>query len=122
MRTISFIAVGMISASCIFGAHAKEIKDPYAALECPKLSLEQALQVVKSGKMIDAMPHWVAFAQAATQSGDLSQAVTVDLNKPIEDNDGNVICEYVLRDASNKTVAELALRPNYGVNEEPSER
>lgn len=121
MRYFSFIMTGLLSTSVMAADSASKVKDPYAALECPKLSLEQAVEIVKSGKMIDAIPHYVAFAQAAHPSAKIDQAKAVDLSAPIEDSDGNVVCEYTLSDADKKVLYELSLRANYGVNAEPAD-
>jgi hypothetical protein len=118
MRLVSIISLALISTSTL----AANIKDPYAAMECPKMSLDQVVQVVKSGKILDSMPQWLAFAQPVVQGTDAATAKSVVAFPSYQDSDGNVICKYQLNDANNKAIYELALMPNYGVNEEPSER
>jgi hypothetical protein len=122
MRLSSYFIAGLLITSVVVSAHAKQIKDPYAALECPKLSLEQAVEIVKSGKLIDAIPHYFAFAQPAHPTSEIDKAVEITPEKPYEDPDGNVLCTYKLIDAEKRIVYELTLKVNYGVTEEPAER
>lgn len=111
----------LISSLLMITAQAKQIIDPYESKECPKLSLSQATQIIQSGKMIDAIPNYVAFAQHTDKAQSFPQVTSLRTHKPYEDSDGNVLCSYELLDSKGRIIYELSLKPQYGINTEPPE-
>jgi len=96
-----------------------EAQNPCA---CPKISLEQAKKILREGKMVDAIPGYIAFAQKTMKSEDIDQITKVTQKPSYLDSDDNCICEYEAMDATGKEIYVIGLEANEGINKEPSER
>src|SRR6478752_3381628 len=90
--------------------------------QCPKLTLELAQKILREGKVIDAIPGYIAFAQQVTKSEGIGDIIAIKEDKPYLDSDGNCLCTYEAIDKNGKDIYKISLKANAGINEEPSER
>jgi hypothetical protein len=93
-----------------------------AECRCPKLTLELAQKILKEGKVIDAIPGYIAFAQHIAKSEGVGEIIAIKENTPYLDSDGNCLCTYEAIDKNGKDIYNISLKVNAGINQEASAR